>query len=79
MSSCRRRHERGAVAVQSEEEYLVPFKTRRTRAEWFKRELAEVPTYEAPEILLFEVRDAAYGHNQRRRADDEDDPHGSKA
>lgn len=52
-------------------------------------------SYEVLEILLFEARDgspsylalqgldetreAAHGPNQRRGADDEDDPHGSKA
>jgi periplasmic divalent cation tolerance protein len=44
-------------AVESEEEYLVLFKTRETLAERFKHELAELHTYEVPEILLFEIRD----------------------
>ena len=44
-------------AVQNDEEYLVLFKTRAAVAEQFKRELAELHTYEVPEILLFEIRD----------------------
>lgn len=44
-------------AVQSDEEYLVLFKTRAAIAEQFKRELAELHTYDVPEILLFEIRD----------------------
>jgi len=44
-------------AVQNDEEYLVLFKTRAAIVEQFKRELAELHTYEVPEILLFEIRD----------------------
>jgi len=46
-------------AVQSEEEYLVLFKIRAALAEQFKRELAELHTYDVPEILLFEIRDGS--------------------
>jgi len=46
-------------AVQSDEEYLVRFKTRAAIAERFKRELAELHTYDVPEILLFEIRDGS--------------------
>jgi periplasmic divalent cation tolerance protein len=46
-------------AVQNDEEYLVLFKTRAAIAEQFKRELAELHTYDVPEILLFEIRDGA--------------------
>jgi len=44
-------------AVRSDEEYLVLFKTRAALAERFKRELAELHTYDVPEILLFEIHD----------------------